>query len=74
MQLVSVRLELDGVWNNYEPFCKILCQIDAACDGEGMFECSAISEDVLIFHDLTSMDMSKPNYIKIQCCCETCCH
>ena len=65
MELVSVRLQLQENWCNYEPFCKVLCQIDHACKGEQMFDRiqTQNAKDVLILSGLLSMDVSMPNYI-----------
>ena len=64
MQLVSVRLQLHGKWINYQPFCKVLYQIDQACNGRYMVDSTETEEDVLILDGLISMDVSIPNYIE----------
>ena len=66
MELLSVRLQIQHKWMNYEPFCKVLCHIDKSCREQIMdFSFYTVTaEDVLILNGLTSMDVSTPNYIK----------
>ena len=57
MRLVSVRLHPIATqeWINYQSFCKILCQIDEACDGGSMFNGTETKKDASI---LSSLDLS----------------